>query len=132
LQVLFTESEEFGIHKGLDIVPGRVRRFPIDRHSAGMVTSSGTLKIPHMGWNSIDIVRSAPLFNGVGSGSHCYFVHSYFVEPKDPGVVASVTDYGGQFVSAIWRDNVVACQFHPEKSQTIGLQVIKNFAAWAL
>jgi glutamine amidotransferase len=59
-------------------------------------------------------------------------VHSYFVEPKDPGVVASVTDYGGQFVSAIWRDNVVACQFHPEKSQTIGLQVIKNFAAWAL
>ncbi|HET9963274.1 MAG TPA: imidazole glycerol phosphate synthase subunit HisH [Nitrospiraceae bacterium] len=132
LQVLFTESEEFGIHKGLDIVPGRVRRFPIDRDSAGMAASSGMLKIPHMGWNSIDIVRSAPLFNGVASGSHCYFVHSYFVEPKDPGVVASVTDYGGQFVSAIWRDNVVACQFHPEKSQTIGLQVIKNFAAWAL
>jgi glutamine amidotransferase len=97
-----------------------------------MAASSGMLKIPHMGWNSIDIVRSAPLFNGVTSGSHCYFVHSYFVEPKDPGVVASVTDYGGQFVSAIWRDNVVACQFHPEKSQTIGLQVIKNFAAWAL
>jgi glutamine amidotransferase len=130
LQLLFTESEEFGLHKGLDIIPGRVKRFQFSSGSEA-VPPSGTLKIPHMGWNSIEIVRPAPVFHGIATGSHCYFVHSYYVEPDEPEITATVTDYGGPFVSAIWRDNVIACQFHPEKSQAIGLQVIKNFGAWA-
>ncbi|MBX3236684.1 MAG: imidazole glycerol phosphate synthase subunit HisH [Nitrospiraceae bacterium] len=125
LQVLFTESEEFGLHKGLDIIPGRVKRFEFKTgQPAG-------LKIPHMGWNSIEIVKPAPLFAGVPSGSHCYFVHSYYVEPTDQTVVASTTDYGGRFASAVSRENLVACQFHPEKSQSVGLQLIKNFGGWA-
>ena len=77
-----------------------------------------------------DIVRQAPLFEGIQSGAHCYFVHSYIVKPTDAGVAASYTHYGSAFVSSIRRDNVVACQFHPEKSQAVGLQVIKNFGDW--
>lgn len=120
LQLLFTESEEFGTHKGLGIIPGRVKKFIVD-HS---------LKVPHMGWNDIRVVQPAPIFAGIASGSYCYFVHSYYVEPADSTVVATVTDYGAPFASAVWKDNVVACQFHPEKSQAVGLQVIKNFGAW--
>ncbi|GMV50046.1 MAG: Imidazole glycerol phosphate synthase subunit HisH [Nitrospirae bacterium] len=120
LQLLFTESEEFGIHKGLDIIPGRVKRFALDP----------ALKVPHMGWNEVRFLRPAPIFEGVASGSHCYFVHSYYVEPTDSAVVAALTDYGRPFASAVWKDNVVACQFHPEKSQAVGLQLVKNFGAW--
>ena len=121
LQLLFTESEEFGTHKGLDIIPGRIRKFVLDT----------TLKVPHMGWNEIEIVRPAPPFGGVKTGSHCYFVHSYYVEPADVRVTAAITEYGHPFASAVWKDNIVACQFHPEKSQAIGLQFIKNFGAWS-
>ncbi|MEP7151926.1 MAG: imidazole glycerol phosphate synthase subunit HisH [Nitrospira sp.] len=121
LQLLFTESEEFGTHKGLGIIPGRVRKFVLDT----------TLKVPHMGWNEIEIVRPAPPFEGVRTGSHCYFVHSYYVEPADVCVTAAITEYGHPFASAVWKDNIVACQFHPEKSQAIGLQLIKNFGAWS-
>jgi glutamine amidotransferase len=121
LQLLFTESEEFGTNKGLGIIPGRVRKFVLDT----------TLKVPHMGWNEVEIVRPAPPFEGIRTGSHCYFVHSYYVEPADAGVTAAVTDYGHRFTSAVWKDNIVACQFHPEKSQGIGLQLIKNFGAWS-
>lgn len=120
LQLLFTESEEFGTHKGLGIIPGRVKKFVLD----------ASLKVPHMGWNDIRIMRPAPIFAGIAPGSYCYFVHSYYVEPADSAVVATVTDYGAPFASAVWKDNVVACQFHPEKSQAVGLQVIKNFGAW--
>ena len=120
LQLLFTESEEFGTHKGLGIIPGWVKKFVLDP----------SLKVPHMGWNDIRVVRPAPIFAGIASGSYCYFVHSYYVEPADSTVVATVTDYGAPFASAVWKDNVVACQFHPEKSQAVGLQVIKNFGAW--
>lgn len=120
LQLLFTESEEFGTHKGLGIIPGRVRKFVLE----------SAVKVPHMGWNQIEIVRSAPPFDGIKTGSHCYFVHSYYVEPADSAVVAAVTEYGHPFASAVWKDNVVACQFHPEKSQRVGLQIIKNFGAW--
>ena len=120
LQLLFTESEEFGAHKGLGIIPGRVKKFVLDP----------LLKVPHMGWNEIQVLRPAPPFAGVATGSHCYFVHSYYVEPVDSTVVAVVTEYGRPFASAIWKDNVVACQFHPEKSQAVGLRVIKNFGAW--
>jgi len=120
LQLLFMESEEFGAHKGLGIIPGRVRRFKIDP----------SLKVPHMGWNQVNIQRPCPLFQGIADGDHWYFVHSYVVDPVDRQIAATMTTYGIPFVSSIWRDNVVACQFHPEKSQTIGLRLIKNFGSW--
>jgi glutamine amidotransferase len=128
LQLLFTESNEFGFHKGLDVIPGRVRRFPSSADSSKSVAAD--LKIPHIGWNRIEITRPAPIFSGVSSGVYCYFVHSYFVTPEDAGLAASYTEYGIRFVSSIWKDNVVACQFHPEKSQRVGLQVLKNFGDW--
>src|SRR5215217_947775 len=120
LQVLFSESEEFGLHKGLDIVSGTVKRFGIDP----------SLKVPHMGWNQVNIHRPCPLFEGIDSGAHWYFVHSYFVHPNDREAAATTTTYGIPFVSSIWRDNIVACQFHPEKSQAVGLRLIRNFGAW--
>jgi imidazole glycerol-phosphate synthase subunit HisH len=120
LQVLFSESEEFGLHRGLDLIPGTVKRFHIDP----------PLKVPHMGWNDVRYERTCPLFDGIVDGAHWYFVHSYYVKPADRSVVAATTTYGDSFVSAIWRDNVVACQFHPEKSQAVGLRLIKNFGAW--
>ncbi len=120
LQVLFTESEEFGPHKGLDIISGKVRRFAV---GAG-------LKVPHIGWNQVDFQRACPVFDGIADGTDWYFVHSYFVDPQEPQVAASMTTYGAPFVSSIWKDNIVACQFHPEKSQAVGLRLIKNFGAW--
>ncbi|WP_447599308.1 imidazole glycerol phosphate synthase subunit HisH [Nitrospira sp. Nam80] len=128
LQLLFTESNEFGFHKGLDVIPGRVTRFPSSAGSSKSVAAD--LKIPHIGWNRIEITRPAPIFSGVSSGVYCYFVHSYFVTPEDAGLAASYTEYGISFVSSIWKDNVVACQFHPEKSQRVGLQLLKNFGDW--
>lgn len=83
-----------------------------------------------MGWNALSITRSAPPLRSIESGAHLYFVHSYYVEPSDPSVACSVTEYGIPFVSSIWRDNVFACQFHPEKSQAIGLRIIRNFGEW--
>lgn len=124
LQLLFTDSEEFGLHKGLGIIPGRVRRFTLEQHS------SAGLKIPHMGWNQVNIQRPCPLFEGIVDGANWYFVHSYFVDPGDRQIAATMTTYGIPFVSSIWRENVVACQFHPEKSQAVGLQLIKNFGSW--
>jgi glutamine amidotransferase len=122
LQLLFSESEEFGLHRGLNVVPGRVRRFPAD-----LRTDGETLKVPHMGWNQIDLQRPSPLFEGLSGGESVYFVHSYYVDPVDPAVVASTTDYGLTFCSSIWRDNVMATQFHPEKSQQVGLRILENF-----
>lgn len=130
LQLLFTESEEFGVHKGLDIVPGRVRRFPLSLPPAPGSSAAARLKVPHMGWNGVAIMREAPPLRGIPTGAHLYFVHSYYVEPGEAGIACSTTDYGLSFVSSIWRDNVFACQFHPEKSQTIGLRIIQNFAVW--
>jgi len=119
-QLLFTESEEFGRHEGLDILPGKVRFFSKDQ----------ALKVPHMGWNQIAIQRPCPVFEGIADGSNWYFVHSFFVDPRDKQITATTTTYGLSFTSSIWKDNVVACQFHPEKSQAVGLQLIKNFGAW--
>ncbi|HXF91385.1 MAG TPA: imidazole glycerol phosphate synthase subunit HisH [Nitrospiraceae bacterium] len=132
LQVLFTESEEFGVHKGLDVIPGRVKRFRFDgAGNGGTGKSDGSaFKIPHIGWNAVVIEKPAPLFRNIETESFCYFVHSYYVEPDDPAVVASVTDYGLRFASSVWRDNIVACQFHPEKSQAVGLRMVKNFGDW--
>jgi glutamine amidotransferase len=117
MQLLFTESEEFGPHKGLDLIKGRVVRFPTTE-----------LKVPHMGWNRLNPQRSHPLLKGLPQESYVYFVHSYYVVPDDPGVIATRTDYGVEFASSIARDNIFACQFHPEKSQTVGLKILDNFA----
>nr|WP_320114927.1 imidazole glycerol phosphate synthase subunit HisH [uncultured Desulfuromonas sp.] len=120
-QVLLGESEEFGSHQGLGIIPGKVTRFAED-----MQVDGETLKVPHMGWNRIQH-RDIPLFKGVEQDSFVYFVHSYYVQPDDSAVVAATTDYGIEFCSAICRDNVMATQFHPEKSQQVGLTMLKNF-----
>jgi glutamine amidotransferase len=122
LQLLFTESEEFGRHQGLGIIPGKVVRFP-----AGMTADGAELKVPHMGWNSLGIRRPAPIFQGIADGSAVYFVHSYYVVPDDPTVVAAETEYGLPFCAAVWKENVMATQFHPEKSQTVGLKILENF-----
>ena len=125
LQLLFDVSYEDGEYEGLGIVPGEVVRF----------RSQPGLRIPHMGWNEVrqqsagSGQRSAArLFEGVPDGSHFYFVHSYHVVPKDETVTAGVTDHGGEFVSVIARGQLVATQFHPEKSQTHGLRLLENFA----
>ena len=127
LQLLFSESLEFGHHPGLDVVKGVVKPFSPtmpDPERAG-----GFLKIPHMGWNSIQRQKPVPALSGVDEGAYFYFVHSYYVEPEDEAVVATRTDYGGEFVSAIAFDNVLATQFHPEKSQHQGLNILRDFAA---
>jgi glutamine amidotransferase len=123
MQLLFTQSEEFGIYPGLNVIPGNVLRF-----ADGMVEAGENLKVPHMGWNQLSIKRPAPLFAGIEDGSNVYFVHSYYVKPEDDSVVAATTGYGIDFCAAIWRDNIVATQFHPEKSQDKGLAMLKNFA----
>jgi glutamine amidotransferase len=124
LQLLFSESEEFGRHRGLGVIPGRVVRFP-----DGMELHGEKLKVPHMGWNQLAVKRRPPLLAGLAEGSNVYFVHSYYVIPDDPTVVATTTSYGFDFCSSVWRDNIVATQFHPEKSQGIGLGMLRNFAA---
>ncbi|MDD2500628.1 MAG: imidazole glycerol phosphate synthase subunit HisH [Geobacter sp.] len=123
LQLLFTESEEFGLHKGLGVIPGRVVRFP-----EGMKEQGEKLPVPHMGWNQIALKAETPLFNGIHDNSNVYFVHSYYVKPDDTSVVAATCSYGLEFCAAIRKDNLMATQFHPEKSQGIGLQMLKNFA----
>jgi glutamine amidotransferase len=122
-QALFERSEEFNsCALGLALFQGKVVRF----------TERPGLKIPQIGWNQIEVVRAeCPLFRGIPSGSYVYFVHSFFPRPKDESIVAARTDYGEKFASAIWRDNVFATQFHPEKSQKVGLQLLKNFVELA-
>jgi len=127
LQLLFSESDEFGTHRGLGVIPGKVVRFPSSSSSG----PSRHMKVPHMGWNAIAIKKRSPVLAGVPDGAYMYFVHSYYVVPDDPAVVCTTTDYGGPFVSSIARDNIFACQFHPEKSQAGGLQLIKNFGGRA-
>lgn len=131
LHFLFSESEEFGLHRGLDILRGRVRRFPESFSSP--VSGEGTrqLKVPHMGWNEVHLHREVPIMEGIPDDSYFYFVHSYYVEPDEPGVIAGMTEYGVRFTSMIWRDNLFATQFHPEKSQALGLQLLANFGRLA-
>ncbi len=124
LQVLFSESEEFGVHRGLNVFKGKVKRFPME------VAQASSLKIPHMGWNTIQVKRPMPLLDGLDSEAHVYFVHSFYVEPDEAEVVCTETRYGVPFVSSVTRGKVFACQFHPEKSQTVGLRLLKNFGAW--
>jgi len=121
LQMLFEESFEDGPHRGLGVLAGTVEKF--DPAPPGRPR----LKVPHMGWNRIAVRKKAPILDGVPDGVHMYFVHSYYVKPADRAVIAAETDYGGFFTSMIWRDNVFATQFHPEKSQAHGLRMLSNF-----
>ena len=115
MQVLFEESEEHGLHRGLGLLPGRVRRF------------EGPLPVPHMGWNQLQMRQPEHLLlDGVKEGSHVYFVHSYFCEAPSDVVIAS-SDYGREFAAIVGRDNVLGMQFHPEKSQSVGLALVANF-----
>jgi glutamine amidotransferase len=117
MQLLFEESEESPGVPGLGVFGGRVVRFP---HRAD-------LKVPHMGWNRLRIRRRVPALAEVADGDYVYFVHSFHPEPRDPGVIATTTDYGGEFVSSVGRDNVYAGVFHPEKSQHVGLKLLGGF-----
>ncbi len=119
-QVLLSVSEEGGEHPCLDIVPGRVRR--LERESAGE-----ELKVPHMGWNSVQQLRPHPIFADIPDGSYFYFVHSYYPELEDESLVVGRTEYGVTFASVIARNGLVATQFHPEKSGQVGLQLYRNF-----
>lgn len=120
-QLLFSESEEFGPQKGLELFSGRVVAFRPDNG----------LKVPHMGWNSIEKKKSSPFLEGISEGDYVYFVHSYYVVPEDSSLVATTTPYSGLFASSIATDHLFACQFHPEKSQKIGLTILGNFARFA-
>lgn len=117
LELLFTTSYEDGVYRGLDLFQGEVIRF----------AEVPGLKVPHMGWNQLRIKRQAPHLANLPPDPAVYFVHSYYVVPKDPALVATETDYPTPFASSIWRDNVFATQFHPEKSQRVGLQMLRNF-----
>jgi glutamine amidotransferase len=116
MQLLFEISEEMGIHRGMGIFKGRVVRFRVN------------LKVPHMGWNQIHIRRPDLLLRGVADGSYVYFVHSYYVQPADPKIVLATTDYEIDYASIIGRDAIYGIQFHPEKSQDVGLMILHNFA----
>ena len=118
LQLLFDVGYEDGEHEGLGILRGKVVRFELPPPA----------KVPHMGWNQATILRRAPILEGIADGTYFYFVHSYYVVPVDKSVVAIHTDYHGPFCSMVWRDNLFATQFHPEKSQADGQRLLRNFA----
>jgi glutamine amidotransferase len=120
LQLLFSRSHEDGIHEGLNIFQGEVVRF----------TPTPGLKIPHMGWNTLRIHQQVPMFYNLPDQPSVYFVHSYYPIPRDPSLIAAEADYPTPFCAAIARGNVFATQFHPEKSQRVGLHILKQFATW--
>ena len=118
LQLFFEASSEASLKKGLGLIKGQVVKFHSDKG----------LKVPHMGWNGLNIIKNdCPLLKGIGTGSQVYFCHSYYPEPDQKDVVAASTDYGLEFASVVWKDNIYGVQFHPEKSQETGLKIIKNF-----
>jgi len=114
MQILLDSSEETPGVAGMSVIRGRVLRF------------KGAMKIPHMGWNSIEIARQSEMFDGIPDGSYFYFVHSFYPAPEEP-VAAAYTDYGVRFTSALQKENLFACQYHPEKSQAIGMRLLRNF-----
>lgn len=120
MQYLFDESEEMGIHKGLGLLSGRVVKFD----------AAALPRIPHIGWNRLHIQQQHPMFAGMNSGDYAYFVHSYYVKPDDKSVILATTDYGIEYASIVGKDNIVGIQCHPEKSQGVGLQFLKNFVEW--
>ncbi len=120
MQLLAEESDEYGTHQGLGWMKGVVRR----------LDESSGLKVPHIGWNNLEIKREHPLLKGIPNGSDVYFVHSFAFRPADAADVVGVTEYGGEVTAAVGRDNIFATQFHPEKSQEIGLKLLENFLKW--
>lgn len=118
MQFLFDTSDEMGLHQGLGLIPGTVTRFQID---------DPTMKVPHMGWNEIEHDGTHPLLRDVPSGAHTYFVHSYYCTPADPANTVAYTEYGMAFTAVVAHNNVYGIQFHPEKSQKRGLQILQNF-----
>ena len=142
MQLMFDESNEMGIHQGLGLIAGKVRRFPeklsmvngqlsIANEDAPPIenrqSSIVNLKIPHMGWNQLEPAWESPLLVGVNEGDYTYFVHSYYCDPDEATAVLAWTDYGFPFASVVQKDNVYGLQFHPEKSQSVGLQILRNF-----
>jgi glutamine amidotransferase len=115
MQLLLTTSEEHGLHRGLNLLPGHVKRF------------QGEFKIPHIGWNDLTLHRESPLLDGVENGDYVYWVHSLYVVPEDRGVLLATTDYHGEVPGIIGRGNVFGIQFHPEKSSRVGLMILRNF-----
>ena len=118
LQLLFKESEETQGAEGLDILPGKILKIP----------ASDGIKIPHMGWNSLEVKQGARLFKGIESNPYVYFVHSYYLKADDEAIVAASTEYSTHIHASVEKDNIFACQFHPEKSSRLGLKILKNFA----
>ena len=118
LQLIFEESEETPGVKGLGLLKGKICRIPDE---------NGTLKVPQIGWNSLHMEKESALFKGIEEGAYVYFVHSYYLKAQDPTVVAASTEYGVHIHAAVEKDNIYACQFHPEKSSDVGLQILKNF-----
>ncbi|QNM06253.1 imidazole glycerol phosphate synthase subunit HisH [Qiania dongpingensis] len=118
LQLLFARSEEAPGVKGLDILPGEILKIP----------DAPGLKIPHIGWNSLNIKKDAALFQGIDNGAYVYFVHSYYLKAADESIVAAKTEYSTCIHASVEKDNVFACQFHPEKSSDTGLRILRNFA----
>lgn len=119
MQFLFESSDEMGVHHGLGVLPGQVTRFPKDH----------PFKVPHMGWNEIKSVRQTPLLANIPAASHAYFVHSYYCMPQNADDVIATADYGITFTAAVQRDNIYGVQFHPEKSQAVGLEILRSFLA---
>ena len=117
MQALFEVGEEMGQHVGLGLLPGRVTRFP----------EALPVKIPHTGWNQLDVHNEAPLFRGIGSGVYVYFNHSYYCQPENPSQITAITTHGMTYACAVHSRNIFGVQFHPEKSQRVGLQILKNF-----
>lgn len=120
MQLLFDESEEDGTHRGLGVLPGRVVRLP------------NAVKVPHMGWNQLRVTRPSPLLDGIETGAYVYFVHSYHAVPREPAVIAATAEYGVTVAAVAGRDNLWATQFHPEKSGSVGIRMLANFARWAV
>ena len=118
LQLLFESSEESPGVEGLHVLDGFVKRIP----------DSEGIKVPHIGWNSLDFPNEGRLFKGIDEGAFVYFVHSYYLQAKEPSIVTATTEYGCHIHASVEKDNIFACQFHPEKSSTVGLKILKNFA----
>lgn len=138
MQLMFSEGHEMGVHQGLDLLAGKVIRFPEKlsmvngkrltvNENQSPISNLQSLKIPHMGWNELEPAWENPLLAGVQTGDYAYFVHSYYCDPEDATAVLAWTDYGFPFASVVAKDNIYGLQFHPEKSQSVGLTILQNF-----
>jgi glutamine amidotransferase len=126
LQMLFESSSEMGINPGLGLLPGRVIKF----FEADASANRDSLKVPHIGWNTLHLPKASRLFHGLEEGDRVYFVHSYYPQPTDPTIISAFSDYGVEFCCAVESGNICATQFHPEKSGSVGLRILRNFVEW--